>query len=154
MRVVSDTSCITTLLKAGRLGLAEGLFGFLEVPTGVWEELVAYHRQIPAFVRRTDAGDAPSSMSGLDGLGRGEADAITLALQLSADLLLTDDQEAARAARQVGLKLIGTVGLLLLAKRRGMITSVRETLGLLEQEGGLYLSEAVRLEAMRLAEEE
>lgn len=153
MKVVSDTSCITTLLKAGRLELAEALFRALQVPTGVWEELSAYHLQIPSFVQRADTGGRPPPTSGLDELGRGEAEAIALALQVSADLLLTDDQEAARAARQRGLKVIGTVGLILLAKRRGMISSVRQILDLLEERGGLYLSEAVRLEALRLAGE-
>lgn len=153
MKVVSDTSCITTLLKAGRLDLAEALFSTLQVPPGVWEELAAYHQEIPGFVQRTDTGGHPALASGLDELGRGEAEAIALALQSSADLLLTDDQEAARAARQRGLKVIGTVGLILLAKRKGMISSVHEMLGLLEARGGLYLSEAVRLEALRLAGE-
>jgi uncharacterized protein len=141
MTVVSDTSCITTLLKAAQLGLAEELFGVLQVPAGVWEELVAFHQQVPACVQRTDASSRPPSASGLDELGRGEAEAIALALQISADLLLTDDQEAARAARQLGLKVIGTVGVTLLAKRRGTIHSVGEVLDLLEERGGLYLSE-------------
>jgi predicted nucleic acid-binding protein len=154
MTVVSDTSCITTLLKAAQLGLAEALCGVLQVPTAVWEELVVFHQQVPAGVVRTGANGGARLASGLDELGRGEAEAITLALQISADLFLTDDQEAARAARQLGLKVIGTVGLTLLAKRKGLIPSVRETLDLLQERGGLYLSEAVRLEALRLAGEE
>ena len=152
MTVVSDTSCITTLLKAAQLGLAEALCGVLQVPTAVWEELVVFHQQVPAGVVRTGANGGARLASGLDELGRGEAEAITLALQISADLFLTDDQEAARAA--LGLKVIGTVGLTLLAKRKGLIPSVRETLDLLQERGGLYLSEAVRLEALRLAGEE
>ena len=61
-------------------------------------------------------------------LGDGERETIGLALQLRADLVIVDDLPARRAARAAGLHVVGTVGLLLGAKRRGLLDRVRPEL--------------------------
>lgn len=58
-------------------------------------------------------------------LGSGECGAIVLAQELSADRLLLDDWEARREAVSRNLPVVGTVGVLLLAKRQGLISNVR-----------------------------
>jgi predicted nucleic acid-binding protein len=59
-------------------------------------------------------------------LDLGEAEVIALAIEIAADQVVMDDLDARRFARRVGLDLIGTVGLLLAARLRGEIPSVRE----------------------------
>jgi len=76
-------------------------------------------------------------------LGEGEAQAITLALELGGDVaILLDDAAARRVARSEGLSVYGSAGALGLAKRLGLIASVRAHLDRL-LEAGLYLGDAV-----------
>jgi predicted nucleic acid-binding protein len=64
-------------------------------------------------------------------LHTGEAEAIVLATELQAERLVLDDQDARRFALRCGLKIIGTLGILLAAKQRGAISSLREEINAL-----------------------
>jgi uncharacterized protein len=64
-------------------------------------------------------------------LHTGEAEAIVLATELHAERLVLDDQDARRFADRCGLKTIGTLGILLAAKQRGAIASLREEINAL-----------------------
>jgi predicted nucleic acid-binding protein len=50
MSVVSDTTAITTLRKAGHVRLLQELFERIFVPQAVWDELKAFHSDLPGFV--------------------------------------------------------------------------------------------------------
>lgn len=152
MIVVSDTTAITTLLKAGKEELLHGIFSEVWVPLAVWNELRAFHQQLPDFVvlRRVVASQR---LAGTELLGLGEAEAITLAKETGAELLLTDERRARIAASRLGIKCAGLLGLLIHAKQAKQISSVREWMVILESKGGLYLSDAVKAEVMELAGE-
>ena len=77
-----------------------------------------------------------------------------LALQINADWLLLDDRQARAIASKLGLSCVALTGLLIKAKQLGHVRSVRELLSRLEQRGGLYLSDAVKEEALRQAGEQ
>jgi predicted nucleic acid-binding protein len=153
MIVVCDTTAVTTLIKAGMQDLLKVLFGSVTVPQAVWEELLAYHPQLPDFVLLRRAGKAMERLPETLLLGRGEAEAITLARGINADLLVTDDLKARNIAAVLNVKYTGLLGLLILAKQRDHISSVKEAIATLEMRGGLYLSETVKAEAVRLAGE-
>jgi predicted nucleic acid-binding protein len=153
MIVVSDTTAVTTLLKAGMEGLLRELFGSVIIPQAVWDELNAFHSQLPDFVLLRALARPGSRLPGTASLGLGEAEAITLAKEVNADLLLTDDLKARGVAARLNVKSIGLLGLLIRAKQRGYVPSVRDAIGTLQRQGGLYLSEAVKAEALRLAGE-
>lgn len=74
-------------------------------------------------------------------LHQGELEAMRLASEIDADLLLLDDLLARRKATRIGLKVIGTVGILLLANRQGRISSSRTMVVVdsLVNEHNLYL---------------
>ena len=57
-------------------------------------------------------------------LHKGEAEALVLAAELHVERLVLDDQDARRFADRCGLKVIGTLGILLAAKQRGVIASL------------------------------
>jgi hypothetical protein len=59
------------------------------------------------------------------GLGSGETEAIRLALLVSPDRVLLDDGPGRRLARQMGLQIVGVLGLLVIAKENGLISAVR-----------------------------
>ncbi len=82
----------------------------------------------------------------------GEAEAIALAMELGDVLLILDDKKARRVAGQIGLKVIGTVGMLLRAKRAGVIASVKPLLRELLQ-ANFRISDGIIQEALRLSGE-
>ena len=152
MIVVSDTTAITTLLKSGDEELLAKLFGTVIVPPAVWNELRAFHSSLPAFVEVRSLTDATAPV-GSERLGRGEIEAMQLAIQIEADWLLLDDRQARATAVKLGIRCVALTGLLIKAKQLGHVRSVRELLERLEQRGGLYLSDAVKDEALRQAGE-
>ena len=126
--VVADTSPLRYLVQIGQIGLLPQLFEKVFVPSVVSEELC--HPSAPEAVRNwmisppdwleisaVSAGDDPS----LRVLDEGEKAAITLGLLLSADLILIDDRRGAVLARAKGFAVTGTLGILDLAARRGMV---------------------------------
>lgn len=68
-------------------------------------------------------------------LHKGEAEAIFLATELHAERLVMDDQDARRFANRCGLTVIGTLGILLAAKQRGAIASLRAEINALASLG-------------------
>lgn len=153
MSVVSDTTAITTLLKAGQVQLLQELFGQVFVPQAVWDELKAFHSNLPDFVELRAVSNSSQKLPGTESLGRGETEALLLAKELNARLLVTDDRKARVAAKRLNIACVGLVGIVIQAKRVGKISSVRDLLEIIETKGGLYLSDSVIAEALRLADE-
>jgi predicted nucleic acid-binding protein len=73
-------------------------------------------------------------------LDRGEAETIALALELGADLVLLDEKEGRHAAERFRLRIVGVLGILLEAKAKGLIDTVRPNLDALRQTAGFYLT--------------
>lgn len=153
MIVVSDTTSITTALKANESRLFHNLSEKIFVPQGVWDELARFHDSLPDFISLRPVTDPQSRLAETHSLGQGEAEAIKLAKEIGADLLLTDDRKARAAAVRVGIPCLGLLGLAIHAKRKGRIESVRDVVSVLEKDGGLYVSVEVKLEAFRIAGE-
>ena len=127
MIVVSDTSPINALALINETRILPALFGTVIIPPAVAAELS--HPRTPAIVRdwlaaRPDWLEVRSPKR-IDPTLRikdpGEKEAISLAMELNADVLLADDQKARRAARQRGLVVTGVVGVLELASARRML---------------------------------
>ena len=151
MTVVTDTTAVTTLLKVGEERLLREIFVSVIVPQAVWDELLAFHSHLPDFVLRRPVLEPNQRLAGTELLGRGEAEAIKLAQQIDADLLLTDDRKARTAATDLGVECSGVLGLIVRAKQLGHLSSVRDTLEVLEKRGGLYLFDVAKAEALRIA---
>ncbi len=88
----------------------------------------------------------------LDILDEGEAYAIALAREIDADLVLLDEKEARRVAKRLKLKVMGTLGILILAKRKGYLNLVKPLIDKLK-EMGFRLSDKVVMNTLRLVGE-
>jgi predicted nucleic acid-binding protein len=149
MIVVSDTSPLTALITIGGQELLPRLFSEVVIPIGVRDELLRAHSVLPDWLRVEAVGDSEEAARLMIDLDRGEAEAIELAKELHADRLLIDERKGRRVAVREGVPVIGLLGVLLLAKRRGLIVSARALLGRLELEAGIYLAADLKEEALR-----
>jgi predicted nucleic acid-binding protein len=149
MTVVCNTSPLLVLAKLQRLGLLTQLYARLVIPGAVVDEVGAKAddaaAQIQALVatpRVTVQRATPQTLAGLPvDLGPGEREAITLALETAADVVVLDDQVGRRLARARRLQVTGTVGVLLEARSRGLLPALRPELDRL-RDAGLWLADA------------
>ena len=77
-------------------------------------------------------------------LDLGESEAITLAVEKEAGLILLDEREGRRRARAVGLEVTGALGILARADRRGELDSLSGALDRLEDEAEFWIGSALR----------
>jgi predicted nucleic acid-binding protein len=148
--LVFDSSSLIALGRIGRLSLVHELGGDVHVREAAFEEVAepaserpgsAEVRSAPGIhVHRVLDREAVDRLRGR--LGRGEAESIVLARQLSADFLVLDDAAARRAARTEGARVIGLLGLLVHAHERGTIAELKPLLAELKA-SGFYIGESL-----------
>lgn len=132
MLIVSDTTPILSLLKVGRLELLRQLFGVVVIPRAVYDELVChpgYREEADAvlqskFLAVCDLADSRAATEILrkERLDAGESEAIALAEERRADVLLMDERRGRRVAEKRGLRMTGTIGVLLYACDEGLLS--------------------------------
>jgi len=121
--VVSNTSPLVALAHLGELDLLTQILGIpLLIPPAVAAE---FGQTLPPWIEVRKLGQPVATQILAASLGAGESEAIGLALEIKAELILLDDLAARRLAIVLGVPLIGTLGLLLRAKEAGLIPSVR-----------------------------
>jgi uncharacterized protein len=128
--VVSDTSPVLNLARIGRLDLLKLLFDKLAIPPAVHSELLRTGVDLsPAtwltVVQPRDRNRAQEFQRDLD---PGEAEAIALALELRADLLLMDERRGRRHAAASGIRVTGLLGIVAKAKHEGLIDQAKPVL--------------------------
>ncbi|HAA90548.1 MAG: hypothetical protein XD63_1739 [Thermoanaerobacterales bacterium 50_218] len=148
MRVICNTSPLILLAKINRLDLLAQLYSEVIIPVSVLKEMEAKPgeevKQIQALLQSQKFQLRKASQRALNelppDLGVGEQEAIALALEIEADLVILDDYLGRRVAHERGLPLTGTIGVLIEARERGMISSVRRELDRLI-EAGMWIDE-------------
>ncbi len=160
MIVVSDTSPIRALHFLELLPVLEELYGDIIVPTAVQRELAAAsarYRQVDLskydFVDVRSPKDQNQVRQFLQTLQRGEAEALTLAVELNVDALLIDELDGRHVAERMGIRPLGTLGILLEAKSKGMVTELRPLIERLVDELGFFVSDALREHILEVAGE-
>ena len=157
--VVVNTTPIIALALTDQLHLLQLLYVRVYMPAAVQIEVFAGG---PEGVGSRELREAdwvcsvslqdPGRAAVIPDLDRGEAEVIALAQELGADLVIIDERLARRHASRLGLRLTGTLGLLLKAKRCGLIPAVAPLVDELRR-CGIRLSDALVAEALRLADE-
>jgi hypothetical protein len=146
--VVSDTTAITSLLKIGRADLLRELFGAVFIPEGVRDELLQYHVALPDFLQVHSVANSVAVGLLREEIDAGEAQAIILAEEIRANILLIDDKQGRTVAQRRGIQCLGLAGAILLAKENGLIGSIGDFLNRLESEANFYLDRGLRRELL------
>ena len=154
MPTVSNTSPLLNLAIIGRLELVRAQFGSVVVPPAVAGEFrleegrpgsSALRRAVEdGWIAVEEPSDDPLIRTLRQDLDRGESEAITLAVEKEAGLILLDEREGRRRARNVGLEVTGALGILARADRRGELDSLSGALDRLEDEAGFWIGSALR----------
>lgn len=161
MIVVSDTSPLCNLALIDHLWLLPALYQIVIIPTLVADELAAASNpKIPAILQldwiETRSLTNPAIANQLQrdrGLDIGEAHAIALALELQADDLLIDERLGRREAHQLGLPIIGILGILVAAKQRKLIPKIQFLMDALIQRASFRVSPQLYQQVLTLANE-
>ncbi|AVQ73838.1 MULTISPECIES: DUF3368 domain-containing protein [unclassified Microcystis] len=136
MIIVSDTTPLSELAKVGKLNLLHDIYGKIIIPQTGTHPAVNLVQLADWIERRTiSSSEKVSTLKTMTNLGWGECATMILAEELEADQLLIDDLEARRVALSRNFKITGTLGILLVAKQLGLITSVQEVLDALITQG-------------------
>lgn len=161
MPSVSDSSPLIIYASSGYLDLLRQVLGEIFIPSAIWNEVVVDGGNRPevaavasaSWIRQRDLLHPDLVQELRVELGPGESEAIGLATELDDNVpILLDDAKARRIARQRGLRVVGSAGVLLLAKQRHVISVIGPVLDDLLA-CGLYLSDAVAHEVLETAGE-
>lgn len=138
MTVVADASPLIGLSAIGLLDLLHTLYGTIHIPQAVYEEVVIKGKgkagagQVAAaswIIRHTITDQkAAQALRNQAKVQAGESEALVLATELSATLIILDDDAARRYAASAQLPFTGTLGVLLAAKAKGLIPAVKKPL--------------------------
>ena len=137
--VVSDASVLICLGAVRQLHLLQDFYQIIIVPHAVWQEVTAVGASLPGARNAVHAKQegwltiqSPSNQSLVANLraslDAGESEAIALASELGAALLLIDETEGRTAARGLGLAVTGTLGVLIRAKQAGKLAALKPIL--------------------------
>jgi len=147
--VVSNSSPLIALAKVGLLNLLREMFGEIRIPRAVWVEVVEHGRGKPGseevakaeWIKVHDVSDRLAVEILRREMGPGEAETIVLAKELGADLILMDDEKPREVARQLGLKIAGTIAILVRAWRKGLLARSPVDVALEMRAKGVWISD-------------
>jgi predicted nucleic acid-binding protein len=155
--VILNNTPLVALWVLGRLDLLRDLYGAVTIPTAVRDEFLAIERDgreaalAEAPWIKTATLRHPQRALVYTGLDEGEAEVLALAEE-TGGLVVMDERKGRRYAQRLGLSLTGSLGILLFAKERGLVSSVADALTALRA-AGLWVDPSLVAETLRLAGE-
>jgi uncharacterized protein len=149
MIVVCNTSPITNLAAIAQLDLLRSIYGEIIIPQAVYDQLTNLPYSVPGgtevqtsdWIKVRPVLEQSKVRVFRRDVDFGEAEAIALSLELAADRLLIDDAAGRAIALREGLQMTGVLGILLIARKRGLIDSVRLLLDDLINQAGFWVSD-------------
>lgn len=157
--IVSNTTPIISLLKLGRLELLQKIYSQIYIPAAVYKEIEAgktkgYYQDLSQlkWIKITEIQDKQAVKFFLD-LDAGEAEAIVLATELNADLIILDEKLGRFHAKHADLKVTGTIGILVKAKAKGFIKELKPLLDQLTDKD-VWISDKLKIEILKRVDEE
>ena len=161
MVIISDTSPIANLIQINRLNILHQLFDQILVPPSVHTEILKLEKFGFALETYLE-GDwieirDPTNKEMVEELrteiDQGESEAIALAEELNAQLIIIDERLGTQIAREKGLNTIGLLGLLIKAKEKSILDAVKPLVE--ELEGvGFWIGRKLKARILELTDEE
>ncbi|GHV85813.1 nucleic acid-binding protein [Spirochaetia bacterium] len=139
MIIVCDSAPLLALAVCGQLDLLEKLYNEVLIPEAVFQEATVSDKPYADTIAEWAQGkiveitDTEFFLAVKPALHKGEAEAITLYKEKSADFLLIDEKKGRKVAEYYDVKIIGTIGLLLKAKQEGILPRIKPYIELLQQ---------------------
>ena len=159
--IVSNTTPISNFLHLGQMEILKTIFKKLHIPMAVHSEIEAYfsgddqwQRCLDEeFIIRTEVQTSPKIKELMIHLHMGEAEALCLCIENNAQLCLIDDRDARIIARLNNIPVSGTLGVLMKAKKMGIIESVKKLMDLLRNDHHFWIDDAMYSKVSRLSNE-
>ena len=142
--IIADTSCHIIYDKIGQFEILQKTFVDLMVTKEVAEEF----GDLPNWVTIKEVTDKSQYLQLSENLGKGEASSITLALEFDDSLLIIDEKKGRKVAKDLRIEIIGSLGILIKAKEKGVIKSVKEVLALID-ETDFRISQTIREKVLK-----
>ena len=161
MIIVSDTSPISNLFIINQLHLLHTIYGRIIIPDAVYMELMALEQsnfdlseiQNASWIEQKNVTDISQLKKYENLIDQGESEAIVLAKELHADLLLIDETRGREVAAKEGIRTIGLLGVLIEAKKLKHITMVKPIMDELRTKARFRIKDELYAEVLRLVGE-
>lgn len=161
MVIVSDTTTLSNLFIINKLWILEKLYKNIIIPKAVFFELQKLNsseRNIPIIsnsnwisIKEVNNKDLVLVLSEI--LDLGEAEAIALAKEENAELLIIDETKGRNIAKKLSIKIVGLLGILIQAKKENLIENVEQILVELKTKAGFWISEELHNTILDLSQE-
>ena len=153
--VIANTTPIIALLGIGKINILKALYNEIIIPHAVSEEILIKNENILDdynWIRVHNVTNLAAKEVFSSALHIGEIEVILLSKEMRANLVIIDDNIARRHAKYLGLTVTGTIGIILRAKREGIIHEVKPVINKLI-ENGFYISNTICEEVLNYAGE-
>ncbi len=157
MLIIADSSALITLATCNCLELLEKVFEEIKVPQAVFDEITIKGKSQSELLydylkEKIVTVNLQEFIIDTGNLGKGELEAMALYKRLSANFLLIDDLRARKIARLNDINIIGSLGVLLFGKEKGLIDRIKPILDKLRT-SELFISESLLRQIQKLANE-
>ncbi len=119
--IISDTSCLIALSNIGMLQILKDLFGEVLITPEVNEE---FGNQLPNWIIVLQLQDKQKQAEIEKKLDKGEASSIALALEIPNSILIIDEVKGRNIAKNLNIEIVGTIGIIILAGKKGVVNDV------------------------------
>ena len=128
--IISDTSCFIILTNIGELELLHKVYGQVVTTIDIATE---FGEPLPEWIEIMSVVDNYRQQLLEMQIDKGESSAIALALELPNSTVILDDYKARKIAEQLGINYTGTIGVIIKAKLKGIIPSIKPFLEKIKQ---------------------
>lgn len=147
--IVSNTTPLINFSSICRLDILQQLFKQITIPKAVEKELMEKEQRFPLvkeikqidFISTVEIKDIQFCNSLKAELDEGEAEAITLAIENRAELIILDELAGRNIAQFQKLSFIGSIGCLVLAKRKNIITYIKPLLDSMRKDARFWIND-------------
>ncbi|WP_171899640.1 DUF3368 domain-containing protein [Candidatus Marithrix sp. Canyon 246] len=158
--MIGDSTVFIGLAKIDKLSLLSSIFQKVYIPEAVYHEIVEKGREKAGakdvreslWIIKKKVSDYTQVNFLMVSLEVGEAETLVLAKEMEANIILLDEEKARKSAVLAGFKVIGLIGILIIAKQMGLIKNIKAYIEIL-QEKNFRISNKIMNKALKQAGE-